>query len=97
MFPGIALVARMHAEGHTVGVHTGGTADHESHPKAEAAGRLEGELESGKAAIEKATGTEPTFVRPPFGDFNRAVTATYQRTGLTNLLWDIDGSRSRAA
>ena len=90
---GRALVARMHAEGHTVGVHTGGTADHESHPKAEAAGRLEGELESGKAAIEKATGMEPTFIRPPFGDFNRAVTATYQRTGLTNLLWDIDGDR----
>ncbi|GGO94438.1 eCIS core domain-containing protein [Wenjunlia tyrosinilytica] len=87
---GQALVARMQAEGHSVGIHTGGTRDHESHPVAEAAGRLEGELRAGKAAIKKATGSEPTLVRPPYGASNKAVRATYARVGLTNLLWDID-------
>jgi peptidoglycan/xylan/chitin deacetylase (PgdA/CDA1 family) len=87
---GRALVARMQAEGHTVGIHTGGTADHELHTEAQAAGRLEGELTAGKAAVEKVTGTAPTLVRPPTGAFNKAVEATYAKVGLTNLLWDID-------
>jgi peptidoglycan/xylan/chitin deacetylase (PgdA/CDA1 family) len=92
---GHALVTRMQAEGHTVGIHTGGTADHELHTKAEAAGRLEGELQAGKAAIKKDTGTEPTLVRPPTGAFNKAVEATYAKVGLTNLLWDIDGDQGK--
>ena len=92
---GHALVERMQAEGHTVGIHTGGTSDHELHTKAEAAGRLEGELRAGKAAIKKDTGTEPTLVRPPTGAFNKAVEATYAKVGLTNLLWDIDGDQGK--
>jgi peptidoglycan/xylan/chitin deacetylase (PgdA/CDA1 family) len=87
---GRALVARMHAEGHTVGIHTGGTKDHELHTKAQAAGRLAGELTAGKAAIEKVTGSTPTLVRPPTGALDKAVEATYATAGLTNLLWDID-------
>ncbi len=87
---GRKLVARMQAEGHKVGIHTGGTADHELHTRAEAAGRLEGELQAGKAAVKKVTGSEPTLVRPPTGALNPDVEATYSKVGLTNLLWDID-------
>lgn len=90
---GRALVARMHAEGHKIGIHTGGVKDHELHTEAEAAGRLEGELTAGKAAIEKVTGATPTLVRPPTGAHNKAVDATYGKVGLTNLLWDIDVDR----
>lgn len=90
---GRALVARMHLEGHKIGIHTGGTKDHELHTEAEAAGRLEGELTAGKAAIEKVTGAAPTLVRPPTGAHNEAVDATYGKVGLTNLLWDIDVDR----
>jgi peptidoglycan/xylan/chitin deacetylase (PgdA/CDA1 family) len=90
---GRELVVRMQKEGHKIGVHTGGKADHEMHTRAEAAGRLEGELQAGKAAIKKETGSEPTLVRPPFGTFNEAVEATYLKVGLTNLLWDIDGDK----
>jgi peptidoglycan/xylan/chitin deacetylase (PgdA/CDA1 family) len=92
---GRALVARMQAEGHKIGIHTGGSADHELHTRAEAAGRLEAELTGGKAAIKKQTGTEPTLVRPPTGALNKAVEATYARVGLTNLLWDVDVDQGR--
>jgi peptidoglycan/xylan/chitin deacetylase (PgdA/CDA1 family) len=88
---GKKLMARMAAEGHTVGIHTGGTADHELHTKAEAAGRLESELKAGKAAIAAETGSTPTLVRPPTGASNKAVEATYAKVSLSNLLWDIDG------
>ncbi|HEX4953042.1 MAG TPA: DUF4157 domain-containing protein [Thermoanaerobaculia bacterium] len=89
---GQKLIERMAKEGHKVGVHTGGTKDHELHTEAEKAGRLEGELNAGKAAIKTATGADPGFVRPPTGAkaTNAAVLATYKKVGLTNLLWDID-------
>ncbi|HUP43076.1 MAG TPA: DUF4157 domain-containing protein [Thermoanaerobaculia bacterium] len=94
---GKKLVERMHAEGHTVGVHTGGTADHELHPKAHAAGRLESELEAGKKYIEERTGAPPEFVRPPEGAMTGPgvtkadIEAVYRKVSLTNLLWDIQG------
>jgi len=94
---GRALIRRMRAEGHAIGIHTGGTRDHESHPSAQAAGRLRGELEGARDFIRETTasddqaGLETTLVRPPFGRSNEAVRQTYADLGLTNLLWDIDG------
>jgi peptidoglycan/xylan/chitin deacetylase (PgdA/CDA1 family) len=88
---GRQLVARMHKEGHTVGIHTGGKKDHELHTEAEKPGRLEGELKSAKQYVKDVTGEEATLVRPPTGKSDNAVEATYGKVGLTNLLWDIDG------
>jgi peptidoglycan/xylan/chitin deacetylase (PgdA/CDA1 family) len=88
---GRQLVKRMATDGHTVGVHTGGTADHELHTKAEAKGTLKGELESAKKYIKTETGSDATLVRPPTGAYNKAVTDTYAKVSLTNLMWDIDG------
>jgi peptidoglycan/xylan/chitin deacetylase (PgdA/CDA1 family) len=88
---GRALVKRMHDEGHTIGIHTGGKKDHQLHTKAEAAGHLESDLNDAKGYVKDITGKEPTYVRPPTGAYNRAVEATYGRVGLTNMLWDIDG------
>jgi peptidoglycan/xylan/chitin deacetylase (PgdA/CDA1 family) len=62
---GRALIARMHAEGHKIGIHTGGVADHELHTKAEAGGRLEGELAAGASAVEKVTGERPQLTTRP--------------------------------
>lgn len=90
---GKALVARMHKEGHKVGIHTGGTKDHESHPSAESAGRLSGELTAAKTYIKTETGETPTLVRPPFGASNKAVESVYKSLSLTNVLWDIDGDK----
>ena len=93
---GRALVKRMHDEGHTVGIHTGGKKDHELHTTAQKDRRLKGELRSAKDYIEKVTGEEPRYVRPPTGAFNPAVSATYARLGLENLLWDIDGDAGKS-
>jgi peptidoglycan/xylan/chitin deacetylase (PgdA/CDA1 family) len=92
---GETLIKRMAADGHMVGIHTGGTIDHESHPSAEKAGRLTGELKGAKSAIAKLTNRTPALVRPPFGSSNKAVRAVYKKLGLTNVLWDIDGDHSR--
>jgi peptidoglycan/xylan/chitin deacetylase (PgdA/CDA1 family) len=88
---GRALVARMHSDGHVVGVHTGGKKDHELHTTAQKAGRLESELRSAESYIKTETGVDPTYVRPPTGKSNADVLKTYATVGLTNLLWDIDG------
>lgn len=90
---GRALVARMQADGHRVGIHTGGSDphEHEAHTVAQSAGRLESELTSARRYIRAQTGRSTTLVRPPYGRSNRAVRATYGRLGLTNVLWDIDG------
>jgi peptidoglycan/xylan/chitin deacetylase (PgdA/CDA1 family) len=93
---GRALVARMQAEGHKVGIHTGGTADHELHTTAAKAGRLEGELNAAKSYVKTQTGEDATLVRPPTGAFNTAVSAIYAKTGLTNLLWDMDGDQGKS-
>lgn len=50
---GRKLVDRMYREGHIVGIHTGGKQDHEPHPDAASAGRLESELKSAEAYLLK--------------------------------------------
>lgn len=90
---GKKLVKRMADEGHVIGIHTGGTIDHEVHTKAQAKGTLEGELESAKGYVKDVTGSDPFYVRPPKGVYNAEVGKTYARVGLTNLMWDIDGDQ----
>jgi peptidoglycan/xylan/chitin deacetylase (PgdA/CDA1 family) len=92
---GRQLIARMHTEGHKVGIHTGGTTDHELHTRAQKAGRLESELEYAKKFISKETGETPTLVRPPTGALDKDVSATYATVSLTNLLWDMDGDQGK--
>ncbi|TMJ15756.1 MAG: DUF4157 domain-containing protein [Alphaproteobacteria bacterium] len=67
---GKILVKRMADEGHKIGIHTGGKADHEDHPVAQKAGRLEGELTDAKAYVKNITGSDPTYVRPPLWDMD---------------------------
>lgn len=93
---GRELVARMAAEGHTVGVHTGGTIDHESHIASQKAGRLERELEAACEYIRTHTGHTPRYVRPTYGATDQAVLETYTRVGLTSLLWDVNGDEGRS-
>jgi peptidoglycan/xylan/chitin deacetylase (PgdA/CDA1 family) len=87
---GQTLIKRMSANGHRIGIHTGGTKDHEAHTSAHAAGRLTSELTSATAALTALTGKAPTMVRPPFGKSSKDVRAVYKSLGLTNVLWDID-------
>jgi peptidoglycan/xylan/chitin deacetylase (PgdA/CDA1 family) len=93
---GRELTARMAADGHTVGIHTGGTVDHELHTVAQRDGRLERELLAASEYIRLHTGHTPTYVRPTGGTTNAAVLKTYAKLGLTSLLWDIDGDQGRS-
>lgn len=45
------------------------------------------ELRRTSQAITRATGVEPTFMRPPYGDWTPGVTPT---AGLVPMLWDVD-------
>ena len=85
------LIQRMFKDGHEVGIHTGGTKDHESHPSAAKAGRLEQELKDAKSRINTLTGVTPPLVRAPFGKRNAAVEKIYAKLALKHLFWDIDG------
>lgn len=94
---GKTLVTRMHTDGYSIGIHTGGIKDHESHPSAFRAGRLSSELSSAETYIHGITGSDPDFVRAPFGDTGKtakeksAIAGVYSALGLTHLRWDIDG------
>ena len=88
---GKKLIARMFAEGYAVGIHTGGKVDHEAHPKAQKAGRLEGELESAKTHLAGIGGSDPELVRAPYGMTDAEVRKVYAKLKLKHLHWDIDG------
>jgi len=79
--------------GHTLANHT------MSHPyltKLPAAGVAK-EVRGAQAAIEKATGVVPAYLRPPYGATNRTVAAS---VGLPQIIWDVDSldwqSRNKA-
>ena len=79
--------------GHTLANHT------MSHPyltKLPAAGVTK-EIRGTQAAIEKATGVVPAYLRPPYGATNRTVAAS---VGLPQIIWDVDSldwqSRNKA-
>ena len=100
---GTSLIKRMNSDGHMIGIHTGGKADHESHPSAFHGGRLESELRAAKTFLTGITGKTPTMVRPPFGQLSSKklgvkssdVLSVYKKLSLSNTLWDIDGDASR--
>ncbi|TPV96956.1 MAG: polysaccharide deacetylase family protein [Myxococcales bacterium FL481] len=48
------------------------------------------ELTRTQAAIAKATGVEPGFVRPPFGRFAPSAVPLIAGVGLRVVLWDVD-------
>ena len=96
---GIPLVERMHAEQHLIAVHTGvdGQRAHSwanRHPQREAIGELGNDLQRCKTYIKQRTGSEPCYVRPPFGEHNRAVRQRYADHDLKMILWHIDSRDS---
>ncbi len=93
---GKTLVERMTTDGHIVGIHTGGTIDHELHTEAVKKGTLEKELADSKKYITENTSQKSAdLVRPPTGKYNADVESVYAKLGLKNLLWDIDGDEGK--
>lgn len=51
---------------------------------------LAGEMAKTQAAIIKATGKAPVWMRPPGGNWNNAVAQTVKQWGLTPCFWTVD-------
>jgi peptidoglycan/xylan/chitin deacetylase (PgdA/CDA1 family) len=85
---GQALLARIHEEGHVVGLHTASAHGHVNHTRMPIAD-LDRTLEDGVADIRAVTGAAPRFLRPPYWAHNDATVARYRAHGLTMLLDDI--------
>lgn len=85
---GQALLARIHEEGHVVGLHTASVRGHINHTQMPIA-ELDRTLDDGIADIRAVTGAAPHFLRPPYWAHNDATAARYRAHGLTMLLDDI--------
>jgi len=76
------------AEGHILGIHSvshRGHVDHRKVPPAE----LVASLKEAKTILRQITGSDPVFVRPPFGARNLTTQTIYDELGLHMLLGDI--------
>jgi peptidoglycan/xylan/chitin deacetylase (PgdA/CDA1 family) len=80
------LVARMAAEGHTVGNHTW------SHPYLPELARDEvlRQVEATNDAVARVTGGAPVLARPPYGARTADVLEWLAGQGMTTVLWDVD-------
>jgi len=85
---GAQLIARMHREGHHLGLHTASPRGHIKHTQMTLA-ELDRTLEDGIEDIRYYTGDVPRFLRPPYWAFNAATAARYEAYGLTMLLDDV--------
>ncbi len=80
------IVAQEKREGNLVGDHSW------SHPNLNAldAAAIHQQVAEDAQAIQQATGTAPTFFRPPYGERNASVTAQTRHLGLSTILWNVD-------
>lgn len=78
-----ALLKRMETEGHLIGNHT------YSHVKLSELdiARVCAEVEKTNALICEVTGKEPEFIRPPFGEWKKAMECSFE---MIPVLWDVD-------
>ena len=81
-----ALVRRMLADGNVLGNHTW---DHAQLTRLSAAG-VQQEISRTNAAIQKATGTTPRLLRPPYGATNSTVAKVARQLGMAQILWNVD-------
>ena len=81
-----ALVARIRAEGHSLGSHT---ARHENLRRLSFRAALAA-IRDGNEAIRAVTGEEPAWFRPPYGAFSLASLWHGARARVTHVLWDVD-------
>ncbi|MCL4500174.1 MAG: polysaccharide deacetylase family protein [Chloroflexi bacterium] len=80
------LVKREMREGHLVGDHTW---DH-PHLTQIPVGRVENEVDQAGDTIATITGSYPIYMRPPYGQINRAVYNTIHRRGYRVVQWSTE-------
>ena len=77
------ILRRMDAEGHLIGNHT---YKHVKLSDLDSA-RACAEVEKTNALICEVTGKEPEFIRPPFGEWKKAMECSFE---MIPVLWDVD-------
>ena len=77
------LVKRMAEEGHLIGNHSFHHVILSKLPLEEA----REEIERTNAAIEKASGVRPVYIRPPYGEWNDKLD---EQTGMETVFWNVD-------
>ncbi len=80
------IVKRAALEGHEIGNHTW-KHDRLTSLPSKAARK---DLDKTNRMIEKASGTAPTLLRPPYGSTNKKVAKVAKQSGLAVILWDVD-------
>ncbi|MCL2573156.1 MAG: polysaccharide deacetylase family protein [Defluviitaleaceae bacterium] len=80
------IVARMYEEGHSVGNHS------YYHPSFTGLSRqrILDEIELTNRAIEAATGSQPTLLRPPYGRHNSTVIEIARELDMSVVMWSVD-------
>jgi peptidoglycan-N-acetylglucosamine deacetylase len=80
-----AVLRRMAAAGHAIGVHAWEHPDLAAEP-----GRTGSELDRCAAAVRDAAGVDPTLFRPPLGAWSGEVVRAAADRGLRTVLWDVN-------
>ena len=80
------IVKREHDENHTIANHTW------SHPSLTrlSDGAIQNEIEKTNQAVNKITGVQPTFLRPPNGAIGPNVVRALATVHMTGVLWSVD-------
>ncbi|KAI8584223.1 hypothetical protein K450DRAFT_218723 [Umbelopsis ramanniana AG] len=81
-----AAIEKAYNSGHQIASHTYSHADLDS---LDAAG-VTSEMTDLEAALEKAIGVKPAFMRPPYGNSNSGTTSTLNSLGYTVVTWNVD-------
>jgi peptidoglycan/xylan/chitin deacetylase (PgdA/CDA1 family) len=85
---GREVMRALAADGHLIGIHSVSPRGHVDHRKVPPE-TLKTELTKAKGLLRDITGSDPIFVRPPFGAKNAATQSLYQELGLHMLMADI--------
>jgi peptidoglycan/xylan/chitin deacetylase (PgdA/CDA1 family) len=86
--PRKSVLSRMYSEGHQVASHTNTHADLLNLT----AEGITQEMELCDKAIQSVIGVRPTYMRPPFGNFNELVLSTLKSLGFKIIIWNADTS-----
>jgi peptidoglycan/xylan/chitin deacetylase (PgdA/CDA1 family) len=86
--PGRDVMRRIHAEGHILGLHSTSPRGHIDHTQV-STNELVRSLLGAKTVLREITGSDPFFIRPPFGACNLTTRRIYKDLGLHMLMADI--------
>lgn len=80
------MVKALHDAGHEIQNHS------DSHPHLTnlSANEIAAELEACNDKIEGVTGSRPTLIRPPYGDYDNKVIEAVEGLGMYTIQWSVD-------